>query len=410
MKILIYGINYTPELTGIGKYSGEMGNWLSHRGHEVTAVTTFPYYPNWKIQPPYKNRWWKKEQLSENETVIRCPFYVPKEVTSVKRILHEFSFLFTSSLALCSLLFKKVDVIVNVVTPFHLGIAARLFARLKGVPMIYHIQDLQVDAAKELGMINNKTLLNTMEKVEKWILNRSTKVSTISEGMRKKVEAKGINSEKILFFPNWVDTTFIKPYTKEDSLIQELRFDENDYIVLYSGNLGEKQGLEYIIETAKNLLAFESIKFVIVGEGGVKDQLVKLVADYGLPNVYFFPLQPYEQLPRLLAMADLHLVLQRKAAADLVMPSKLTTILAAGGCAIITAEAETTLYKIAKKYNFGIVIPAENTDKLKEAILNAYEKGVERYKINARQYSEQFLEKEAILKNFEKELIALTFN
>ena len=45
MKILVYGINYSPELTGIGKYTGEMVEWLAAQGHEVRVINAPPYYP-----------------------------------------------------------------------------------------------------------------------------------------------------------------------------------------------------------------------------------------------------------------------------------------------------------------------------------------------------------------------------
>lgn len=61
MKILIYGINYSPELTGIGKYSGEMGEWLSTHKHQVRVITAPPYYPEWNVKKDYSAWLYKKE-------------------------------------------------------------------------------------------------------------------------------------------------------------------------------------------------------------------------------------------------------------------------------------------------------------------------------------------------------------
>ena len=408
MNIWLYGINYAPELTGIGKYSGEMGGWLAKEGHQVKAITGFPYYPNWEVQKPYTGRWWKKEQPRKGETIIRCPLYVPQQPSALKRIVHEFSFLLSSSMALLLALFQKCDVIVCIVTPFHLGIPARLFSWLKGVPMVYHIQDLQVDAAEDLKMIKNKSLLRLMKAIERWILGKTNWISTISDGMIKKIETKGIAAQKILFFPNWVDTDFIYPLSKEDSLKEPLGFSTSDRIVLYSGNLGVKQGLENIIEVARNLRSVANLFFVIVGEGGAKDQLQQLVKADQLDNVCFFPLQDYDKLAALLAMADLHLVLQKKAASDLVMPSKLTTILAAGAAAIITAEPGSTLHEIVAQYELGLIIEPDNPVSLLQGIREALDNDLEKYKANARKYAEQYLHKDKILRAFEQQLLDMT--
>ena len=407
MKVLLYGINYSPDLTGIGKYSGEMGEWLARQGHDVRVITAYHYYPDWKIREANRGLWWRREHPGEREEVIRCPLYVPGKVTAVKRILHEFSFVLTSSIALLACLFKKTDVVVNVVTPFHLGIPARLFAWIKRVPMVYHVQDLQVDAAHELGMINNPLLLSIMKQTESWILRKADRVTTISEGMMKKIEGKGISPEKITFFPNWVDGSAIYPLKREASLRQELGFDDSDKIVLYAGNLGEKQGLEAILEVAAALQDRKDIYFAIVGNGGTKDKLMNLAQKRNLYNVRFFPLQPYEKLSALLAMADIHLVLQKRAAADLVMPSKFTSILAAGGCALVTADKGTTLYETISAHRIAVVIEPESTRALQQGILEMLTGNAEPYRINARNYALQYLDKDNILRAFETELYGM---
>jgi len=407
MNILLYGINYSPELTGIGKYSGEMGSWLQSKGHQVQMVTGFPYYPQWEIRKPYKGNWWKTDNI-DGVKVTRCPLYVPKERSAIRRIIHEGSFLLTSTLALIGLLFKKVDVMVCVVTPFHLGLAAVLFSKLKGIPLVYHVQDLQVDAARDLGMIQHQSLIKRMESLERWIMRKADVVSTISEGMRQKIKAKGFRDEKLFLFPNWVDRTVVFPLTKKDSLRAKWGFKATDRLVMYAGNLGEKQGLEAIIQVANRLRNQSDLHFIIVGEGGGKTALQQAAKDQQLTNVHFFPLQPYKQLAAMLATPDLHLVLQKRAAADLVMPSKLTSILAVGGVAVVTAEPETTLYQVLDRYELGVLVPPEDLDALHQSITTALEQDLEAYQKNALYYAQQYLDKETILSQFESFLSSLT--
>jgi len=404
MRILIFGINYSPELTGIGKYTGEMGSWLATHGHDVHVVTAVPYYPEWEVHKDYKGKYWHTENI-DGAQVHRIPLYVPKNVSSAKRIIHEFSFVLGILPVWFKLLFsKKFDIVFCIAPPFHLGILPLLYSKIKGVPMITHIQDLQVDAAKELGMIKNKTFLNLMFSMERFILKHSNKVSTISLGMQLKINGKGITADKQMLFPNWVDEKNIMPLSKEQSLRTDFGLKDTDKVILYSGNLGEKQGLEVIIDVAKQYKDRKDVFFLIVGSGGGKEKLEESVREADLKQVRFFPLQPYNKLSALLATADVHLVLQKKSAADLVMPSKLTGILAGGGCAIVTAEPGTSLYVVVNQYKMGILIEPESVQSLCDGIEYVLNNDITEYKVNARKYAEAFLSKEGILLDFENKL------
>lgn len=407
MRILFFGINYAPELTGIGKYTGEMGAWFARQGHDVHVITALPYYPEWEIHKTYKKKLWHTEVI-EGVNIHRVPLYVPKDASSVKRIIHEFSFLVSTLPFWISFLFsKKIDVILCIAPPFHLAVIPWLYTRLKKSIWINHIQDLQVDAAKDLGMIKNETFLNIMFGLERFFLRKGNRVSTISEGMRKKVMNKGIDANHVILFPNWVDSQIIKPLSKEESLRKELGFLQQDKIVLYSGNLGEKQGLESIIRLAVKFKDDISVKFVICGSGGGKEKLQLLAKDSRLENVYFFPLQPYEKLSALLAMADLHLVLQKGSASDLVMPSKLTGILAAGGCVLVTALPGTSLYDVLIEHEMGIIVKPEDDEDLERGVKKGLFEDNAFYKQKARLYAEMHLDKDNILRQFELNLTNL---
>ncbi len=407
MKILIYGINYTPELTGIGKYTGEMCAWLASQGHDVHVITALPYYPEWTIHNNYKGKTWFKEEL-DGVTIYRCPLYVPQTVTSIKRIIHEFSFVAATLPIWILMLFqKRFDVVFSINPPFHLGILSLIYSKLRGVKHISHIQDLQVDAAKDLGMIKNRKALDLMFAMEKLLLSHSSAVSTISPGMQKKIEMKGIKSENVFQFPNWVDENIIFPLDKEQSLRKDFGFKDSDQIILYSGNLGEKQGLEIIIQVAEYFRLKEHVYFVISGTGGGKEKLVQLAKDSGLQNIQFHPLQPYEKLSAFLAMADVHLVLQKKSASDLVMPSKLTGILAAGGLSLVTSLPGTTLFDLIHEHNMGILVEPEVPNSLRKGIEKALFSDTTQMKTNARLYAEQNLSKVGVLGKFENKLFEI---
>jgi colanic acid biosynthesis glycosyl transferase WcaI len=405
MRILLYGINYYPELTGSGKYSGEACEWLAKQGHEVEVITAMPYYPAWEINENYQSKWWHTEVIN-GVTVHRCPLYVPSNVTAFKRILLETSFVLASFIYWFKIFFtQKFEAVICVCPPFQLGLLPYFYSKLRGVAFIYHIQDLQVDMVNDLEMIKNKKVIKALFWVEKFIMNGATVISSISDGMLKKLKNKKLKVNNYLLFPNWVDTVRIKPLSSKESLREELGYKADDIIVQYSGTIAEKQGLEMIIEVAKEL---PLIQFMMVGEGGFKQKLIEKVENAKLNNIRFFPLQPYNKLSNLLVTGDIHLVLQKKSASDLVLPSKLTSILSAGTFAIVTASEGTSLYEIINAHKAGVLVEPESLNALKEAIVKYSQEDTTIYKSNGRLYAQKYLDKEQIMLGFEKNLQKLS--
>ncbi|RYE12469.1 MAG: colanic acid biosynthesis glycosyltransferase WcaI, partial [Sphingobacteriaceae bacterium] len=154
-KILLIGGNYYPEQTGIGRYNGEMMDWLSKNGFDCSVITTYPYYPKWKVDEFYKKRsLWYTNEMHGAVKVYRCPLYVPKQVRALKRILLEFSFSVSALFRIVPfMLSKRFDAVMVVVPPFHLGFLGVMYKRMKKTRLIYHIQDLQIEAARDLNMI-----------------------------------------------------------------------------------------------------------------------------------------------------------------------------------------------------------------------------------------------------------------
>lgn len=405
MKILFYGINFAPELTGIGKYTGEMAQWFAEQGHEVRVITAPPYYPAWKVSEGYQNTY-AIEQW-HGVTVYRTPLWVPAQPSGLKRLIHLASF------ALCSLptLFKqwtwKPDVVWTVEPALMCAPAAVTFAKLNGAKSWLHVQDYEVNAAFDMGLIKAKWLRGFVESCERWLMRCFDRVSSISGQMLKLARAKGIDESKIISFPNWVDISAIQPLKDVSPYRKELKIGDNEIVALYSGNMGGKQGLEILAEAARIIAEQknENIQFVFCGNGAGRADLEQ--ACTGLGNVMFLDLQPFERLGELLGLADIHLLPQRADAADLVMPSKLTGMLASGKSVIATAAADTELgHVITKGAQCGLIVEPENAQALAQAIVYLSQEAEQRKQFgnNGRIYAESKLDKHAVLKAFEHNL------
>ena len=410
-RILLLGGNFYPEPTGIGKYNGEMIDFLASQNYRCTVITSFPYYPYWKVQAPYaRSQYWYRKEIKNPPypdsipvEIFRCPQYVPANPTGIRRMLLDFSFCVTSTVIVLLLLFRpKYDYVISVSPCFLTGLIAIFYRSLRGGKFLYHIQDIQIDAAKDLKLIKSELAIKLLLKIESYILRKADLVSSISTGMIKRIMEKC--NRDIFLLPNWVDTNLFFPLNEKSKLKEEFNFNSTDTIIMYSGAIGEKQGLEAILYSAERLQNISGLKFVISGSGPYKAKLETLKDRLNLSNVFFMPLQPIGSLNRFLNMADVHLILQKGNMSDCVMPSKLTTILSVGGVAIITAKLHSSLYDFVEKNGIGILIEPENQHALTSAIQATETGKTENLRQNARCYAEQFLSINKIIPNYANNL------
>ncbi|QDV84643.1 glycosyltransferase WbuB [Planctomycetes bacterium TBK1r] len=359
MKILLHGLNYAPEEIGIGKYSGEMVRELAGQGHEVVVVTTPPYYPQWKILDGYRGSLYSREVTESVDgggrvEVIRCPLWVPGKVSGLKRIVHLASFGVSSiPVVLWKALRFRPDVVMTVEPAAFCMPTTWLAARLCGAKAWLHVQDFEVDAAFELGILKQPLLKKVVLAAEAFLMRRFDRVSSISPNMLLKLVQKGVAEERVVSFPNWVDCEVMKPIDAGADLRAKFGTPPDRCVALYAGNIGAKQGLEIVIEAARRSADRDDLHFVICGRGAAYESLLEL-AD-GLPNVQFLPLQPMERFNELMNCADIHLLPQRADAADLVMPSKLTGMLATGRPIVACASPGTQIADVVEGH--GIVVP-----------------------------------------------------
>ena len=402
MRILIHGMNYAPELVGIGKYTGELGAWLASRGHRVTVLTAPPYYPQWRVQEEYRPQRWRREWLDGVE-VLRVPQYVPARVTGKGRLLQEISF-GASGLYWWSayLLRQPWDAVVAVCPPMTSGLVPALLARRRAMPLVIHVQDLQLDAARELGILRQPLLLAGLTRLERHLFRQARAVTTISGAMAARLAAKGVPASRLHVLPNWADLDNIRPAKRHNIMRRELGLTA-ETIVLYAGNLGEKQGLEVVLQAAALCREDPSIRYLMAGEGAARARLMLLAQSLGLDNLIFWPLQSAGRFPLLLAAADLHLVVQRQKAADLVMPSKLTNILAAGRPFIATTTAGTELARVTTESRAGLMVPPEEAHSLAQAVLRLAGDPTLRKQMAARgrKYAESVWDQEQISRQWE---------
>ena len=400
MRILIHGLNYAPEPTGVGKFTGEMAAWFARRGHEVQVVTSPPYYPEWRLAKGYSSWRWGHETI-EGIGVYRCPLYVPGRPRGLGRLFHLASFAMSSlPVAIWRALAFRPQVLIAIAPALASAPGTRLAAWLAGAPAWLHIQDFEIDAAFALGIVSGGGLRRAALAIESRLLRSFDRVSTITPAMVARLAEKGVAAERRLLFANWVDTSAIRP--GPSSLRRLLNLPPDAVVALYAGNMGEKQGVETLAEVAQGL-AGTPVHMLLAGAGAAQARLA--AATSGMAQVHWLPIQPVERLNDLLAAGDIHLLPQRADAADLVMPSKLAFMLASGRPVVAGTAPDTAVAKAIE--GCGMVVAPGDGPAMAAAVaaLAADDQARQRMGENARARALADWDREAILGAYERALV-----
>lgn len=366
-RIVIYGMNYAPEIAGVGKYTGEIGAYLGARGCDVTVVTTTPHYPGWQVRDGYRNRF--SREIRDGVSILRVPLLLRSQMRGIWRLIAPLSFAVTSApVVFWTILRRRPGTVICVEPTLFAAPVALLAASIIGAKTVLHVQDLEVDAAFAVGHLGSWSWLKKLgQAFERFTMKRFNKIVTISNRMAEKIIEKGVANEKVVVVRNWVDLTHIYPLETASSYREELGFADDDFVVLYSGNIGAKQGLNVLLDAAEQLKNEQQIHFVIAGEGPAKRDLE---ARYGhLEKVRFLSFQPYARFNEFLNMPNLHALPQDRGAADLVLPSKLGGMLASGRRIVVTADEGTELAEFVA--DAAIVAPPGDVNALAQSIMAA---------------------------------------
>lgn len=404
MRILINSINFYPELTSTGKYTGEMAQWLAERGHEVRVVTSPPHYPTWKVFDEYSSWRYKKERWSPSTgsgalEIFRCPLWVPRTPRGWRRLTYLASFSLSSCPVILAQAFWKPHLVLQIEPTFFGSPQTLLSAWLSGAISWLHIQDFEVDVAFQLTDFSSPHLRRWAHRMERRLMTKFARVSTISDRMIEKLRTKGVPSSRAVLFPNWVDTVAIHPLPGPSSLRHKLGIPIDTVVALYSGNMGLKQGLHILIDVSRRLATRRDIYFVICGDGPYREELMTMTQHSN--NVRFLPLQPADALNDLLNLADVHLLPQLAGAADLVMPSKLTGIMASGRAVLATADEGSQIATVLE--GRGLITPSGDANAFAAALTFLAANPELRRKLGeaARKYAVTHLNRDQILLEFE---------
>jgi len=351
MSVLVLGINYSPETTGIAPYTSGLASELARRGNRVRVITTFPHYPQWEFhggRPP-------RSSTSDEDgvRVERRRHVLPTRPGGVSRALSELSFGISAARTRSG----RADVVVLVspalISSALLLLKTRLLSRR---PTVLWVQDLYSLGLQELGSGRSSLSERVVAAVERWTLRTADAVVVIHERFRDTlVQTMGVRAQDVTVVRNW---SHVGDNVAVDrgSARAALGWSHDDFIVLHAGNMGVKQGLENVIDAARRVAPGSNVRFVLLGDGNQRDHLVALAA--GVPAVTFVGSLPDDEFMRALHSADALLVNERAGVAGMAVPSKLTSYFSTGLPVIAATDRGSVTESEVQLAQAGPTVPA----------------------------------------------------
>lgn len=302
---------------------------------------------------------------------------------------------------LCALFYcwtlPRSTLVFSMSEPLCLGMVAYLLKRLRGQNYVILVYDIYPDTLVRFGVLKESGLITRIwRRMNKLAWENAEIVFTIGEAMANSLEqmfdAGKTLPGKVIFIPNWADTDWIRPVAKDKNEFAKEYGQVGKLTVMYSGNLGKTHDIETILAAAKELEGYDSIHFMIIGEGAKKGLVEQAKHKDGLDNLTILPFQPESLLPVSLPTADISVITLDKGAEDLSAPSKICYAMAAGSALIGLCNNDSEVARIINQHKCGIVVKPGDVHAMVSGIkdlLNDNAK-LRRYQTNSRRTAERF--------------------
>ncbi len=360
MRIVIFSQWFDPEPTFKGLI---FARELVRQGFDVEVVTGFPNYPGGKVYAGYKIKLIQREWI-DGVQITRLPLYPNHDQSAIKRVMNYASFA-ASALFYGLFVAKRADVMYAYHPPLTVGIAASLIRWVRGIPLVYDIQDMWPDTLRATGMLNNPRALALVGRVCDWVYKRVDQLVVLSPGFKRLLLQRGVPEGKIEVIYNWADESALM------SPVGAVPADfpaEDRFRVVFAGNMGKAQALDAVLDAAAILQARGSrASFVMLG-GGVEVNRLKIRAlEMKLGNVVFLPPVPMSEVGTVLAAADVLLVhLRKDPLFEITIPSKTQAYMAVGKPLLMAVNGDAA--DLVRQAKCGLTAESENPQALADAV------------------------------------------
>ncbi|WUW25853.1 glycosyltransferase [Streptomyces sp. NBC_01463] len=389
-RLLMVSTNYAPELTGPGPYAAQLAEHWARSGAETHVLTGMPHYPSWRTEAPYRGVWRADEERS-GVHVHRRRHYVPPRQGVLRRGVFEASVLAHGLTAPPA---QRPDAVIAQMPGLASGVIGARLARRHRVPYIPVVRNLTGVAAARSGIREAGAALAA--RAERYALGAATLVGVIHESLVPRVTAHGVDPGRIRLVPNWSRTQ--APSADRAATRARLGWRDGVPVVLHSGTMGRKQGLEVLVDAAR---IAPDIRVVLMGDGDQRDAL--LARAPGLPNLDFLPPAGADEFTDILAAADVLVVTQCASVRGTGVPSKLTSYFVSGRPVVASVADGGGAAQEVQRSGAGLLVAPEDPAAVLAAVRKLFEEpaAADRLGAHGPLYVARHLSREAGLARFD---------
>lgn len=393
---------YAPDLGPSSPLLTMLCEDLVRLGHEVTVVAAVPHMPTGQVSSQYRGR---LSHFEERQGVEVHRVWVP---SGDRRKLRHRALVFAVYQMLSAVigLRRKYDVVLVTNPGIETAMPMAVLSLLRGKPAVFCVWDLYPDVGIHLGVFRSRLAIKLVSALETFCLLHAFSIQVLASSFEKVLVERGVPKERIVRIPPWLDTEFNRPLARENEVAKELGLS-GYFVVMYAGNLGHSQGLECLLEAASLLKGSSRLRFVFVGDGAKKAELGRRAQTLRLSNVRFLPFQPREQLPLLLASADISVISLKKGVGRDSLPSKTFPILASGRPIIAAVDRGSDLREVIERAQAGVCVEPESSVELASAVRELIGSPALRARLgkNGREYVVRHHDRRVIARQFERLLM-----
>lgn len=366
MNLVVLCPHFEPDVAPTGAVMTRIAHELIGRGHRLHVITSLPWYQGHAIEPGWEGRLLRTEDTGWGRISRVNPFPTDKRNIPARAVAFGGFTALATAVGVGSSI--RPDGVLAMSPPLTLGPAGAVVGRLRRVPLVFNIQDVFPDVAVELGLLTGARAIAAARWLERTSYRASDAVTVLSEDLADNVRSKitqglkpvraATQAAKVRVIPNFVDTAHIVPSDRENRYRQRHGLSGRR-VVMYAGNVGLSQSLDLVVGAARALLESRpEVIFVINGGGAARPDLEAAAA--GLDNLRFVDMAPIEELPEVLAAADIHLVPLRTGLARSSVPSKMYSILAAGRPILASVDEGTEVARTVLQAGAGLAVPPDD--------------------------------------------------
>ncbi len=391
MRLCIFTNHFFPEDFKVNDIAFE----LARREYDVTVITAVPDYPRGRFFEGY-SLFRRRREVVDGVRVIRLPIIPRGRGGALRLALNYLSYFASASVFTFLHAFKeRYDaVFVHLTSPFFIGVPAVHLKRRQGIPLYFWTLDLWPESLASAGGISNPWIIMPQNRMVSYVYRHCDRILIGSKGFARSICGKGDFKSKLVYFPNWAETTdcpdgkdMLSPIPPFDSMVG------GDFICLFAGNIGEAQGLDAILLAAERLREKKNIKFVFVGDGRRRENLLSLVDERSLHETVFLPGRlPLDMMPLLMRRASVLMVsLKDDPCLSLTVPAKMQFYMAQGRPILAMLDGDGA--DLVCEAQCGIAVAAGDIGRFVEAVLQmeAMPRGeLEAWGANGRRYYDRY--------------------